>query len=233
MHVKPHNAPPRHAHTSGWGHTSFSTFMINWQTKSVPICQLQDYEHNPRRISKKEFEKLVRHLKEDGYHQRIIVNSDYTILGGHQRKKALLCAGFKESDEIEVLIPNRMLSPDELDRINIRDNLAFGEYDFDVLANRFEIDELLDIGIPEDWLNSLMGEAPDNEPENDADYGIQIWQLGEHQLIAMDGEDLDYVNGLLKGGGSAVVTVDAKYIAKVVARWEKETKKKAKLVESK
>lgn len=37
---------------------------------------------------------LAAHIKEDGYHQRIIVDSDYTIIGGHQRKKALYTAGY-------------------------------------------------------------------------------------------------------------------------------------------
>ncbi len=203
--------------------------MIDWQTKSAPISELKDYEHNPRRISKKEFNKLVRCIKEDGYHQRIIVNSDYTILGGHQRKKALLAAGFKEADEVEVLMSMRMLTPEEIDRINIRDNLPFGEYDFDTLANRFNIDELLDFGMPEEWLQNLMAETTESDgKESDINSDAQIWQLGDHELIATDGNDLDYINGLLKGAGSLVVTVDTKHITKVITRWEKETGKKAK-----
>lgn len=206
--------------------------MINWQSKSIPITQLKDYEHNPRRISKKEFEKLVRCIKEDGYHQRIIVNSDYTILGGHQRKKALLAAGFKENDEVEVLIPNRPLTPQELDRINIRDNLPFGEYDFDILANRFNPSELLDFGIPEDWLSSLIGETPDMDNEtSDKGCDVQVWKLGDHRLIAIDGDDLSYINGLLTGPESLIVTADVKYIPNIIARWEKETGKKAKIAE--
>ena len=70
--------------------------MINWKNASVNIAELKDYEFNPRKIADKEIEKLTSHIKEDGYHQRIIVNSDYTIIGGHQRKKALLAAGYKK-----------------------------------------------------------------------------------------------------------------------------------------
>ena len=90
--------------------------MINWKNASVNIAELKDYEFNPRKIADKEIEKLTSHIKEDGYHQRIIVNSDYTIIGGHQRKKALLAAGYKEDEVIDVLISDRLLSAEELER---------------------------------------------------------------------------------------------------------------------
>jgi len=123
--------------------------MLSWTSKTIPISELKEYEYNPRKISDTEFKKLVTSIKEDGYHQRIVVNADNTIIGGHQRKKALLEAGLKESDIVEVLILDRKLTQQELDRINIRDNLSFGEYDFDILGNRFDIDTLIDIGMPE------------------------------------------------------------------------------------
>lgn len=126
--------------------------MIKWQTAQIKISDLKEYDENPRTISTKEFNKLVKSLKEDGYHQRILVNLDNIIIGGHQRKKALLKAGFKEDDSIEVLQPNRMLSWGEMDKINIRDNLHFGEYDFEMLANKFNSYELIDIGMPQGWL---------------------------------------------------------------------------------
>ena len=61
--------------------------MLKWQSKTVKISDLKEYEHNPRKITDKLLEKLATHIKEDGYHQRIIVDNDHTIIGGHQRKK--------------------------------------------------------------------------------------------------------------------------------------------------
>ena len=112
--------------------------MIKWNVKILTINDLKEYEHNPRKISDKEFSKLVKSLQEDGYHQRILVNTDNVIIGGHQRKKALIKAGLSLSDTLEVLMPDRLLTVEELDRINIRDNLSFGEYDFDILRERFD-----------------------------------------------------------------------------------------------
>ena len=126
--------------------------MLKWQSKTVKISDLKEYEHNPRKITDKLLEKLATHIKEDGYHQRIIVDNDHTIIGGHQRKKALYMAGYDDDTEIEVLMPNRKLSAEEVDRLNIRDNLSFGDYDFDILTDRFDMEDLVSFGMDQDLL---------------------------------------------------------------------------------
>lgn len=122
---------------------------IIWHTKKIKLGDLKDYQHNPRRISKKDFERLVNDIKQDGYHGRILVNYDNTIIGGHSRRKALIAAGYRESEEIEVLSANRLLTDSEFHRLNIRDNLQFGEWDFESLANNFDTAELIEWGFPE------------------------------------------------------------------------------------
>jgi site-specific DNA-methyltransferase (adenine-specific) len=64
--------------------------MLTWTVQTVKLSHLKDYQHNPRKITKAEMDKLVTSLREDGYHQRFLVNNDHTLIGGHQRKKALL-----------------------------------------------------------------------------------------------------------------------------------------------
>lgn len=120
---------------------------LEWHEEKRKIKDLHDYTKNPRRINKKEFNDLVRSIKEDGYHGRIMVDTYGTIIGGHQRKKALLESGFKSSDCIEVLVPNRELTEEEFKRLNIRDNLPYGEFDMDMLANEYEESELVDWGL--------------------------------------------------------------------------------------
>lgn len=138
---------------------------IKWESKKLKIDELKDYSSNPRKISKDEFGNLVRSLKEDGYHSRLLVNLDNTIIGGHQRKKALLKAGFSINDEIEVLIPDRLLVDEDFDRINIRDNLPFGSFDFDMLGNLFDPAQLIDWGMPPEWIMpDLKMDNPKEEP---------------------------------------------------------------------
>ena len=120
---------------------------ITWHTKQIKIDDLIDYEHNPRRISKKDFDRLVNDIKQDGYRNRIVINSDNTILGGHARKKALKAADYNGESSIEVLCPSRLLTEEEVKRIIIRDNLSFGEYDFDILGNHFDDNQLAEWGL--------------------------------------------------------------------------------------
>lgn len=120
---------------------------LQWIEKELPISDLNEYANNPRTITKKAFERLVQSIKQDGYHDRIIIDIDCNIIAGHQRKKALLAAGWLPSDRIKVLSPTRALTQNEYKRVNIRTNLEFGDFDMDILANNFDMDFLKDIGM--------------------------------------------------------------------------------------
>lgn len=122
--------------------------VVKWSTVKRKISELKEYSNNPRKIGKDEFGKLVESIQQDGYHMRLLINLDGTIIGGHSRKKALLKAGYTKDDEVEVLIPDRLLEGDDFDRINIRDNLSFGSWDSDILCSHFDAQQLIDWGMP-------------------------------------------------------------------------------------
>lgn len=136
---------------------------LEWHTETVLLQDLKDYSKNPRRMSKHDFEKLVKSLKEDGYHQRLLVNTDDTIIGGHQRKKALLAAGFAQDSTVEVLKPNRFLEEKDFQRLNIRDNLSYGEFDMDMIANEFEIVDLVAWDFDVDLFPKITEELQESE----------------------------------------------------------------------
>lgn len=136
---------------------------IEWKAVEKQIKDLQEYPNNPRTISKKAFSQLVDAIQQDGYHQRIIIDPLDRIIGGHQRKKALLVAGWNEDDSIECLQASRELTPEEFDRINIRDNLQHGDWDLDILANHFEADLLVDWGFDEKLLGFDVDISPLDE----------------------------------------------------------------------
>ncbi len=192
---------------------------ITWSSHKIKISDLKDYENNPRKITKDEFANLVRSLKEDGYHSRLLVNLDNTIIGGHQRKKALLKAGFKEIDEIEVLIPSRLLVEDDFDRINIRDNLPFGGFDFDMLGNLFDPVKLIDWGMPAEWLQIDVEEIPIEEGDNDvSDLPVEptaklgdVWLLGEHRLMCGNATSVNDIDKLLDSNPIDMVYTDPPY----------------------
>lgn len=130
---------------------------MKWTEIEIKLCDLIPFERNPRKISKEAFAKLVKSLKEDGYHSRILANQDKKILSGHQRLSALREIGLRSNDYIKVLVPERLLSDDEFIRVNLRSNGSYGEFSSDDLANMgYSLDKLLDYGVPSSIFDDLV-----------------------------------------------------------------------------
>ena len=195
---------------------------INWTLKQFRLADLTDYYKNPRSLSEKEFKQLKTSLDKFGMIDKPIVNLDSanTIIGGHQRKHVLEATGVKEC---ECWIPDRELSEKEVEELNIRLNKNTGSWDFDTLANEFELDDLLDWGFDKGELDlDLWAEdAPEDvEPQLDKaeelreKWGVetgQLWQLGEHRLICGDCTDRAVVDKVMQGEVAGAVVTDPPY----------------------
>lgn len=201
---------------------------ITWQATSIKLACLKEYPNNPRKITKEMLDKLAAHIKEDGYHQRIIVDNDYTIIGGHQRKKALYMAGYDDETTIEVLMPSRKLTPEEIDRLNIRDNLAFGEYDFEVLTERFNQEELLSFGMDKDMLAPIFDKAILEEIGEEEEIEVlaeatarlgDIYLLGSHRLMCGDSINPQHVEKLMDGASPILMVTDPPYGVEYDPKW--------------
>ena len=200
---------------------------MKWTIKEVKISDLKEYDKNLRKIKKEQLDKLTAHINEDGYHQRIIVNTDYTIIGGHQRKKALLQAGYKPSDVIEVLMPEWTLQQQELDRINVRDNLNFGEFDFDILQEQFNLEELEEFGFDKEFLETLepviIPSIDEDEieqlPANPVSKLGDVYILGNHRLMCGDSTNPGHVSRLLDGSNPILMVTDPPYGVNYEPEW--------------
>jgi DNA modification methylase len=195
---------------------------INWTLRTFRLDELTDYYKNPRSLSEKEFKQLKTSLDKFGMIDKPIVNADSanTIIGGHQRKHVLEASGVKE---IECWIPDRELSDKEVEELNIRLNKNTGAWDFDVLANEFELDDLLDWGFDKKDLDIDLwaGEAPEDvEPQIDkaeelrVKWGVesgQLWQLGEHRLVCGDCTDKAVVDKVMQGEVADLWLTDPPY----------------------
>lgn len=106
---------------------------------------------NPRKISKSEYEKLVKSIQEDPKllnAKPIIIDENNIILGGHQRYRACLEIGIE--DVPVIIMPN--LSDREKKKLLIIDNTHNGEFDFDMLANdNWDLHDLADWGVNLDF----------------------------------------------------------------------------------
>lgn len=142
---------------------------IKWNEQRVPITTLVLNKNNPRRISKSQFEKLKASLKETGYHHRILITPLFEVIGGHQRIRALRELGVQN---VEVLQADRDLSPEEYKRILVQDNLSFGEFDMDILANDFMPRDLIEWGFP-DFKTDLLPVAPAEPAESEKQQNVK------------------------------------------------------------
>jgi len=116
---------------------------ITWSLVSAKLGQLKDLPTNPRKMTDEEEAQLVESLKKFGVAEKPIINLDGTLIGGHQRKRILRKLGIKE---IDCWSPNRLLTKQEVKELNIRLNKNCAKFDYDILANEFEIEELCEWG---------------------------------------------------------------------------------------
>ena len=128
---------------------------INNEVKYRYLSELTELEGNPRIITKEKMNKLVESIKAnpDYFEARPIICSDRTgklvILAGNQRYKAAKIAGL---EEVPVIILHG-LSEEKEREIIIRDNVELGEWDMDILANEWEVEDLKDWGVDINWDN--------------------------------------------------------------------------------
>lgn len=147
------------------------------------LSDLIPTSNNPRQISKKDFEILKKSMSEFPEMRQIrevVVDENMTILGGHQRVKALEALGEKTVPVKQVI----GLTDEQKQEFVIKDNIANGEWDSDILANEWDKEKLEPWGLEVDgWAEEtpeiIEDEVPDIPKEAKSRLG-EIYQLGEH-----------------------------------------------------
>ena len=123
---------------------------INWHNEKRRIKDIVPYVANPRQITDKQAKDLKASLAKFGLADPLIINTNNELIGGHQRKKILeTLLGVAPDFEIDVRVPDRELSIDEARELNVRLNKNVAEWDFDILANDFDLEDLVDWGFSE------------------------------------------------------------------------------------
>jgi hypothetical protein len=112
----------------------------------VPITQVVPNTSNPRIIKDDKFKKLVKSIKEfpEMLNLRpIVVDKDMVVLGGNMRLKACQAAGLTE---VPIIVADQ-LTPEQQAEFIIKDNVGFGEWDWDILANEWDATLMTDWGL--------------------------------------------------------------------------------------
>ena len=175
------------------------------KTEKVKISEVKSNPNNPRIIKDDKFRKLVQSIKDFPKMLEIcpiVVNNEMIVLGGNMRLKACKEAGLKEI----FIIKAEDLTEDQQKEFIIKDNVGFGEWDWEQLANEWDNEELNDWGLD---IPNFDSEVEELEAKEDDFDGIvpeelitvlgDLYEIGEHRLLCGDSTDSDQVAKLMNG----------------------------------
>jgi DNA modification methylase len=185
--------------------------------QQVKISQVKTNPNNPRIIKNDKFKKLVKSIQEFPEMLKlrpIVVDENMIVLGGNMRLKASKDAGLKEV-WIEIA---EGLTDEQKKEFIVKDNVGFGEWEWDMLANEWDSVQLaewgLDVWENEDDKDPEAGLIDDDEIPEVKESKVKrgdIWQLGEHRIMCGDSTSSDDVAKLMNGEKADMVFTDPPY----------------------
>lgn len=186
---------------------------MNWYLEK--ITKVKSNPNNPRLIKDDKFHKLVNSIKEFPKMleiRPIVVNDDMIVLGGNMRLKACKEAGLKEVPVIKV----SDLTEEEQRQFIIKDNVSGGEWDWDMLANEWDVEQLDEWGLDVPVFPQVELEAEEDDfdttlPEEPITVLGDFYEIGEHRLLCGDSTDSDLVAKLMNGDKADMVFTDPPY----------------------
>lgn len=203
---------------------------IIWTNEKRRLGDLHPWPINPRQIKKPEAKRLSDSLDRYGQVDIIAVEPDNEVVNGHQRLNVWM-AEHGPDYEVDVRVASRKLTDEEKKRLTVYLHQgAVGEWDWDLLANNFEVDDLLNWGFNEDelGLHGFKFDEPPEDPGAQIDraeelreqWGVELGQLwripsktaqGEHRIICGDCTDKEVVERVMGGERAGAVVTDPPY----------------------
>jgi hypothetical protein len=182
------------------------------KTEKVKISEIHANKNNPRIIKDDKFGKLVKSIQDFPQMleiRPIVVDENNIVLGGNMRLKACKEAGLKEV----YIVKADNLTEEQKQEFIVKDNVGFGEWDWDSLANEWDVEKLEEWGLdlPVDLrVTELEAEeddfaVPEGGIETDIVLG-DLFEIGEHRLLCGDSTDSDAVERLMNGEKCNLVT---------------------------
>jgi site-specific DNA-methyltransferase (adenine-specific) len=190
--------------------------------KLVKISEVKPNPKNPRILKDDKFKKLVKSIQEfpDMLNKRPLivftdVDNKYVVLGGNMRLKACKEIGLKE---IPIIVADEW-TEEQKNEFLIKDNVGFGEWDWDSLANEWDAEKLDDWGLdlPVDLSVQKELEAEEDDfdvPEGGIETDIvlgDLFEIGEHRLLCGDSTQTDTFEKLMQGELADMVVTDPPY----------------------
>ena len=199
--------------------------------QQVKISKVKGNPSNPRIIKNDKFKKLVKSIQEFPEMLKlrpIVVDEDMIVLGGNMRLKASKEAGLKE---VWIDIAEGLTEEQKKEFI-VKDNVGFGEWEWDMLANEWDSVQLAEWGL-DVWENEddkvTEGLIEDDEIPEVKESIVKrgdIWQLGGHRVMCGDSTSSDDVEKLMNGEKADMVFTDPPYGIEYQSNWKNKDREK-------
>jgi site-specific DNA-methyltransferase (adenine-specific) len=180
------------------------------------ITEIKSNPNNPRFIKDVKFKQLVKSIQDFPQMlelRPIVIDEHNMVLGGNMRLKACIEAGLTD---VPVIHANN-LSEEKKKEFIVKDNVGYGEWDWDDLANNWNSEELTEWGLD---IPNFEGEVldaqeddfavPDGGSETDIVLG-DLFEIGEHRLLCGDSTDSDLIAVLMNGNLADMCHTDPPY----------------------
>ena len=158
--------------------------------KTVKLSEIKTNPNNPRLIKDGKFEKLVKSIKDFPEMLKIrpiVVNNDMVVLGGNMRLKACKEAGLKEVS----IIKAENLTEEQQKEFIVKDNVGFGEWDWDIIANEWDAQEVEEWGL-EVWQQPVEADYSLLDDEAEVDSMLEDMAGGVKKAIQIEFEPDHY-----------------------------------------
>lgn len=181
----------------------------------VKLTEIKPNPNNPRLVKDDKFAKLVQSIKDfpEMLELRpIVVNDDMIVLGGNMRLKACKEAGLKEVH----IIKASQLTEEQQREFIIKDNLGYGEWDWEMIANDWDAEKLNEWGmdIPDFKGEEIEAVEDDYEIPEEIKSDIvlgDLIEIGQHRLLCGDSTQTDTFQKLFENELADLVVTDPPY----------------------
>ena len=189
--------------------------------ETIKVSEIVPNENNPRIIKEDKFKRLVESIKtfpEMLQVRPLVIDENNVVLGGNMRLKACIEAGLKDLPVIRCT----NWSEERKSEFIIKDNVGFGEWDWNILANEWDVHPLVDWGLdvwetePEEVEGLTDEDDVPEAPEEPITKLGDVWILGEHRVMCGDSTSKEAVEILMDGEKADMVFTDPPYGIDVV-----------------
>lgn len=198
----------------------------------MKVSAIKKNPNNPRILRDEKFKKLCKSIKDFPQMMElrpIVVDEDGVILGGNMRFEALKANGLKEIPDAWVKRAGELTEEQKREFI-VKDNVGFGDWDWDALANEWDSGKLTEWGLDLPDYQEVALEAKEEDEEQVAETISkakelqekwqtapgQLWKLGDHRLLCGDSTRAEDIERLIGADVIDMVFADPPYGISIV-----------------